>query len=307
MELFLDSIIDALHDTWLMLPLLYVVYLFLEYLQRKNDQNDSFFWNLQKYGPLFGALLGLIPQCGFSILAATLYVSKNISLGTMIAVFIATSDEAVPILISEPSLIPSLGLLLVLKFAIAALCGYLIDHILYPHQKIIRFSELEEEDELESEEIEESQIETSLEEKEAPSCSCCYPQYPLWLSALLRSAKIYLFIFLFSVVMNIITGLIGEENLAAFLQTSAVFQPLFAAVFGFIPNCAATVVLCQLFAAHSLTFGSLLAGLITNAGLGLVALFQYDPDRKQLWKVLLLLLVPALVFGYLVQFLEMLS
>lgn len=305
MELLLDSILDALHDTWLMLPLLYVVYLFLEYLQRKNDQNDSFFWNLQKYGPLFGALLGLIPQCGFSILAATLYVSRNITLGTMIAVFIATSDEAVPILISEPKLIPSLGLLLVLKFVIAAACGFFIDHVLERHQKIIRFSELADEDELAQEEEDEEAIANSLEEQEAPSCSCCYPQYPLWLSALLRSAKIWLFIFLFSIVMNVITGLIGEENLAAFLQTSEVFQPLFAALFGFIPNCAATVVLCQLFAANALTFGSLLAGLITNAGLGLVALFQYDPNRRQLWKVLVLLLIPALASGYLVQFLEL--
>lgn len=207
MELLLDSILDALHDTWLMLPLLYVVYLFLEYLQRKNDQNDSFFWNLQKYGPLFGALLGLIPQCGFSILAATLYVSRNITLGTMIAVFIATSDEAVPILISEPKLIPSLGLLLILKFVIAAACGFFIDHVLERHQKIIRFSELADEDELAQEEEDEEAIANSLEEQEAPSCSCCYPQYPLWLSALLRSAKIWLFIFLFSIVMNVITRL----------------------------------------------------------------------------------------------------
>lgn len=305
MELIFDSLLDALKDTWLMLPILYVVYLFLDSLQRKTDNNDSFFWNLQKYGPLFGAALGLIPQCGFSILAAMLYVSRNITLGTMIAVFLATSDEAVPILISEPRLIPSLGVLLVLKFILAATVGWLIDHFIVRNQKIISFNELEDEDELDEEEQEDEQIEDNLEMQNAPSCSCCYPQYPVWLSALLRTGKIYLFIFGFSVVMNIITGMIGEENLAAFLQTSEVYQPLFASLFGFIPNCAATVVLCQLYASQALTFGSLLAGLMTNAGLGLVALFQYDPDRKQLWKVLLLMWIPSLICGYVVQLVEL--
>lgn len=304
MELLFESLHHALEDTWLMIPILYVVYLFLDSLQRKTDNNDSFFWNLQKYGPLFGAALGLVPQCGFSVIAAMLYVSRNITLGTMIAVFLATSDEAVPILISEPAMLPSLGLLLVLKFVLAAVCGWLIDHVIIRNQKIISFNDIEEEDE-EEEFDDDEQIATDLEEQNAPSCSCCYPQYPVWLSALLRTAKIYLFVFIVTVIMDMITHGIGEENLAAFLQTSEAFQPLFASLFGFIPNCAATVVLCQLYAGGALTFGSLLAGLMTNAGLGLVALVQYDPNRKQLWKVLLLMLIPSLICGYLVQFIEL--
>ncbi len=293
MEFFIDCTLDAFHDTWLMLILLYVVYLFIDSAERKTSQNDSFFWRLQKYGPLFGALLGLVPQCGFSILAAMLYVGRNITLGTMIAVFLATSDEAVPILISEPSMIPSLALLLVLKFVIAALTGWLIDHVLFPHQKILRFSEMEEEDDIDDAEI--------VENQNPAACSCCYRQYPVWLSALLRTLKIYAFIFIVTLVMNLITGWIGEDQLAAFLGASKAFQPLAAALFGFIPNCAATVVLCQLYAGGALTFGSLLAGLMTNAGLGLVALFQYDPDRKGLLKVIGLMLIPALICGYIVQ------
>lgn len=297
MELIFDSLLDALHDTWLMLPILYIVYLFLDGLERKTSQSDAFFWRLQKYGPLFGALLGLIPQCGFSILAAILFVSRNITLGTMIAVFLATSDEAVPVLLSEPDMIPSLVLLLALKFVLAFGIGWLIDNVLVRHQKILSFNEVEEEEDWQAEE--------NLEEREdtRPGCSCCYPQYPIWLSALLRTIKIYAFVFLVTFGMNLITGWIGEDRLIAFLQSSKALQPLLASLFGFIPNCAATVILCQLYASSALSFGSLLAGLMTNAGLGLVALFQYDPNRRQLWKIMLLMLVPSVLCGYLMQLL----
>ncbi|WP_281714612.1 putative manganese transporter [Allobaculum stercoricanis] len=300
MEILIDSLMDAVKDTWLMLPLLYVVYLFLDAMQRRSDEDDSIFWRLQKYGPLFGALLGLIPQCGFSILAAMLFVSKNITLGTMIAVFLATSDEAIPILLANPNMLSSLLLLLVCKFVIAALVGMFIDRVLFPHQKLIYFSELPNEPESEEEfEIEQYEEEFS----QAPSCACCYPQYPVWLSALIRTLRIYAFVFIVTFGFNVITLAIGHERLSSFLQSSYAIQPLLASLFGFIPNCAATVILCELFANGTLTFASLLAGLMTNAGLGLVALFQYDPNRKQLWKVILLMLIPSLLCGYLIQWL----
>lgn len=301
MEFFIDIFADAVKDTWLMLPILYVVYLFIDALDRKSEQNDGFFWKLQKYGPLFGALLGLVPQCGFSILAAMLFVSKNITLGTMIAVFLATSDEAVPILIAQPQLLGSLGLLLVLKFILAAATGMIIDKLIYRHQHIIRFEDLDEEED--DEQIAQDEVDADMiEQDNQPACACCYPQYPVWLSALLRTLKIYLFVFIFTLAMNALIGWIGEDTLAAFLQTGQAWQPLAAALFGFIPNCAATVVLCTLFSSGALTFGALLAGLMTNAGLGLVALFQYSDDRKSLWKIILLMFVPAVLSGYLVQF-----
>lgn len=298
----MDSLLDAILDTWLMLPLLYVVYLFLDHMQRKTDEDDSIFWRLQKYGPLFGALVGLIPQCGFSILAAMLYVSKNITLGTMIAVFLSTSDEAIPILLANPGMLDSLGLILVFKFVIATIVGLLIDHVFFPHQKIVFFSELPNEEEEEyGEQIEEWQDDE--DGQQAPACACCYPQYPVWLSALLRTLRIYAFVFICTLVFNMITLAIGQERLSSFLQASHTYQPLLSSLFGFIPNCAATVILCELYVSGALSFASLLAGLMTNAGLGLVALFQYDPNRKQLWKVMLLMWIPALISAYLIEWL----
>lgn len=292
MEIFTDALIDAVHDTWSMIPLLFLAYLLIEYFERKPAKDDSLFWNLQKYGPLFGAALGLLPQCGFSVLAAMLYLQKSITLGTMISVFIATSDEAIPILISEPSLISDLAVLLVLKFILAVAVGFVTDHFLVRRQKIVSFADLPEEQE--EEEIEE-------DEEGVSSCPCCYPQYPMWLSALIRTAKIYLFVFITTLLLNILMIWLGDERLSAILLSGSWIQILIAALFGFIPNCAATVVLCQLFAAGSLSFASLFAGLCTNAGLGLLVFFQYDSDKKVFAKTLAIMYVSSIAAGYLIE------
>lgn len=301
MELFLDALFDALHDTWPMWPLLFVMYLGLTYLEQHQSISDETFLRLRKYGPLFGALLGLLPQCGFAVLATMLFLNQTITLGTLVAVFIATSDEAIPVMVANPSMIPSLLVLLACKFVLATLTGFVIDHLVYRHQKLAFLSSFQEE--ALEEESEKEMVE--VEEENSLSCTCCNPRYPLWLNALLQSLKIYSFIFLVSGGMNLITMSIGEENLRIFLQSSKAFQPLLAALFGFIPNCVATVVLCELYAAHALTFGSLLAGLMTNAGLGLVALFQYDPSHKMIWKVIPWLLIPAVLAGYAFQHLPL--
>lgn len=289
MNFLIDCILDAWHDTWLMLPLLYAAYLIIEYFERKDSKDDKLFFGLQKYGPLVGALIGLIPQCGFSILAAMLFVQGNITLGTLTAVFIATSDEAIPILLAEPSLFSSLLILLACKFCIGIAGGFFIDRIMFPHQKILRFEDMpEEEDEEQYEEDEQAA---------ASSCPCCYPQYPMWISALLRTVKIFIFVFLTTIAFNMLIGWIGEQTLSKFLLTGIVLQPLLAALFGFIPNCAATVILCQLFALGQLSFGSLLAGLITNAGLGFLVLFQYGEKKSTIGKLALILWIIASLSG----------
>ena len=127
---FIDIILDTIHDTWAMLPLLYVTYCVLEVFERKNTQDDKLFFGLQRLGPILGALVGLIPQCGFSILAAMLFVQNNITLGTLVSVMIATSDEAIPILISNPkmysSLLGILGLKLVIAIIVGSICSVFV-------------------------------------------------------------------------------------------------------------------------------------------------------------------------------------
>lgn len=290
----IDTIFHILHhtieDTWLMLPLLYLTYLVIEYFERKENNDDRLFFSLQKYGPLVGAFIGIIPQCGFSIIASMLFMQNNITLGTLISVFIATSDEAIPILIANPELYSSLIWIIVLKIAIAIIAGYFIDYVIEKHQKIDRFEDMEEDN---------SEEET---ESSGNSCPCCYPQYPMAISALLRSLKIFAFLFITSFTLGAIIEAIGEENLEVFLLNGSLLQPLFAALFGFIPNCAASVVLTQLYVANGISFASLLAGLITNAGLGLLVLIRYQVEKKQCLKIIMLLYFSAVIPTILLQF-----
>lgn len=289
----LNSLIHILHhtieDTWLMLPLLYLAYLIIEYFERRENNDDRLFFSLQKYGPLVGAFMGIIPQCGFSIIASMLFMQNNITLGTLIGVFVATSDEAIPILIANPELYSSLIWIIVLKIGIAIIAGYTIDYVIEKHQNIDRFEDMEEDDS--EEEPENTQN----------SCPCCYPQYPMAISALLRSLKIFSFLFLTSFTLTLIIEAIGEENLEILLFNGSLLQPLFAALFGFIPNCAASVVLTQLYVAHGIGFPSLLAGLITNAGLGLLVLIRYQVEKKQCIKIIILLYLSAIIPTLLLQ------
>ena len=135
------------------------------------------------------------------------------------------------------------------------------------------------------------------EESSGSSCPCCYPEYPLWISALLRSLKIYVFIFITSFVLTLLMELIGEKTLSMILLQDNLFQPIIAALFGFIPNCAATVVLTQLYTAGELSFGSLLAGLVTNAGLGLSVMIRYEARKKDILRTISILFITGVIVG----------
>lgn len=292
----MNILIDSFHDTWLMFPLLYITYCILEVFERRQNkkEDDSIFFALQKIGPLVGAAVGLIPQCGFSVLAAMLFMQRNITLGTLLAVMIATSDEAIPILLSNPSLYSILIGILVLKFIIAVTVGYLVDFLLRHKQSIIRFEDMEEENDEEYEEYDD-------QEGSNYSCSCCYTQYPLFISALLRSIKIWIFLFVTTLILTAVIEFFGRDLLQTILLSNSLFQPILAAVIGFIPNCAATVILAQLFVSKSLSFGSLLAGLITNSGLALLVFIQYGERRKNIFKIISILFITAVLFGILLQ------
>ena len=281
LDFMLHIFVHTLEDTWLMVPLLFITYYLLEKYAHSNKGDDHLFKKLQKYGPLLGAFLGLLPQCGFSVLAAALFVQKHITIGTLIAMFIATSDEAIPIFLAMPEMHVDLVWLLGLKVSIGILVGWLCDHVLFKNQTILPF--------VEDEDVEIAHV----------HCSCSEHKGSVLKNVLYRTFKIYGFVFLTAYVFTITLHAIGNEALSKILLTNTMFQPIVAALFGLIPNCCASVVLCQLYALEQLSFGSLLAGLISNAGLGWFVLFEMNAGRKNIVKVLSVLLLTAIVCGLL--------
>ena len=217
MELFLDVLAESLVDTAKMLPFLFLAYLFIEYVEtRHGERIEALLAGGGRWGFVPGALLGCVPQCGFSAIASNFYASRVVTLGTLMAVFLATSDEAIPLLVSMPAYDDAEG----------------------HHQ-------------------------------------------PIWKAALRHTLEIFVFIFGFSLVFGLIVEGVGEDVFADVLGRMGFFQPVVAALVGLIPNCAASVLLTQLYVEGALRFSSLVAGLCTGAGVGLAVLWRANPSWKQ--------------------------
>lgn len=261
----MDILLDTLLDTYLIFPILLLMYLFLEYIEHKNTKMDYSAYFV-KYGPLYGACLGLIPQCGFGVLASMLFIEKTITLGTLVSVFIATSDEAIPILIAYPEQYQCLLGILITKWILAIIIGYLVDNLFryntFTYQK-----------------------KSALHQH----------NHSIFIESLLRTLKIYIFIFITNAILSFIIEWIGEEQLSFLLLDQSLIQPIISALFGFIPNCAASVILTQLHINQVLSFASLLAGLITNAGLGILVLLQNKVDMRMILKICFILLISSLL------------
>lgn len=273
---------DILHDSLSMLPFLFVTYLLMEYLEHKG--NSAFRGYLEKartLGPLVGGILGIVPQCGFSVLASGLYMNSSISLGTLIAVFISTSDEAIPILISQPQQLPVLIRVIAIKLLIAVFAGYLVDALVRGHR--LR----------QNHPLHDIHAECEKETKEE--------HHSIVYIAFLHTIKIFIFIFVVNVILSVFIHYVGEDTLSAVLINGSYLQPILAALVGFIPNCAASVILAQLFMDGVLSFGALSAGLITSAGLGLLVLFRMYDNKKDILRILLILLVVASLSGIVLQ------
>ena len=269
MEEFWDIILDTLLDSIKMLPFLFGAYLLIEFLEHKaSDKLQNALSKSGNHGIVVGAILGTVPQCGFSVAAANLYSGKVITLGTLIAVFISTSDEAIPVLLSSPGNAGVLLKLIIAKIVIALIAGFLVDFVLKARHVQENEPELQDHNVL---------------------CHHCGCEHGIIRSAIKHTVSIFLFILLVSFVLNGLITWIGQDTISKVLLTDSVFQPFIAALIGLIPNCAASVMLVQLFLAGSLSFGSVVAGLCTGAGIGLAVLFRANRNWKKNLLILLLL------------------
>lgn len=302
-----ETLLDALVDTLKVLPLLFIVYMLLEFLEYRGVMKFEHSKFLKgKASPVFGSLFGCVPQCGFSVISTDLYSEKKISIGALIAVYVATSDEAVPIMIAEVDAIPQMLLLIAVKIVMGIVIGYLA---MFLYGKIFKNNEnavtvsaenLKSSEKVNTENHEHDELKT--EEHKHISHGCCKHDLEQqrfdWLHPILHCLKISAFILIVNIILGIAIYYITEERLIAFLEKSSAFQPLFAVIIGLIPNCVSSLVITELYLAGGLSFGSIIAGLSVNAGLGLVVLFKQNKNWKENLFIILMLIIPSLIIGY---------
>ncbi len=282
----LDALLDAVIDSLKILPFLFLTYLAMEYLENHTEERvHALVKQAGWMGPLWGSLLGAVPQCGFSAAASNLYAGRTISLGTLIAIFLATSDEMLPIMISEAAPVGTVLKILLIKIVIGMICGFLVDalcHILASRKTG------------QAEDGEGFQIERLCEKEH---CHC--ENGSIVISALKHTGNIILFVFLITLLLNIAFLYIGQETLSSVAASKPVAGMLFAALIGLIPNCGASVLLTQMYLHGVLPASHLIAGLLDGAGVGLLILFRVNPDWKENLLITAVLYVLALLFGFL--------
>lgn len=263
-DLILDCVLDALKDGAFSLPVLFIAYLLMELLERSGKFNENM---LRVYsrasGPALGGILGAIPQCGISGAAATLFSTGTITVGSMLAVFFATSDEMLPVMLSaltDGGI--GVGRILAIvagKAALGIVLGYIVDALFGRFFRIGK------------------DIHSFCEREHCE----CDDEENVWLSALKHTVKIGVMLIAVNFVLNIVFGLIGEERLAAFMTGRPVVAELLLALFGLIPNCAVSVIITQSYLTGVVTLGGLFAGLLSNAGIGLLVLVRTNRNAKE--------------------------
>lgn len=271
-EIILDTIFDCLK----ILPFLFIAFLIIEFFEHKlSHKTEKTIKKAGKFGPLIGSLLGALPQCGFSVLATNLYITRIISLGTLIAIYLSTSDEMLPILIAEKAPLNSILLLVAIKIIIGLVCGFIIDLI-----------------------IRKEEPEKHFEICEHDHCDC---EHGIILSSIKHTLKTLVFIFIITFILNAAFHYIGENNIKHIFDKTNIFTPFIAALIGLIPNCGSSIILTELYISDILPLSSALAGLLANSGVALLILFKSNPNLKENLKIVGILYSISVITGLLLK------
>lgn len=280
-EIIKDTLIDALK----ILPFLFVTYLIMESLEHKTgNKTKQLVKKSGKLGPLFGSILGIFPQCGFSAVAASLYAGRVITLGTLIAVFLSTSDEMLPILISESAPIELIVKVLAIKLIIGIIAGFIVDIL---HMLIFK--------KLNKEENDEDAIEDMCEHEH---CDC---EHGIVKSAIKHTINILAFIIIITFLINMIIYFIGEDNISNAIAQVPIAGILVSALIGFIPNCAGSVIITELYLSNLISLGSMMAGLLVGSGIGILVLFRTNKNVKDNLKIMGILYVISIMSGFIID------
>ena len=292
MEFILDILLDAVIDSVKILPFLFLTYLLMEYLEHKTGElTEKYVQNTEHFGPLLGGIFGIIPQCGFSAAASNLYAGRVITLGTLIAIYLSTSDEMIPLLISEHFPVGTMFRILGVKALIGVIAGFIIDFVVHTHHRArgksaddpMRINELCEKEHCHCEEEEDASL------------------VGIAKSAFVHTFHIFLFVLGLTIILNGVIEVIGQDNLAALLKASPVVSHILAGLIGLIPNCAPSVIITQLYLEQMITTGTMMSGLLVGAGIGLLVLFRVNPERRHNINIAILLFLVGTVSGLLLD------
>lgn len=269
------ALIHSLEDSLKVLPFLFVTYLLMEYIEHKTNNTLIQMIKRPAGGPVVGGIVGMVPQCGMSAMASNFYAGRMITLGTLAAVFLSTSDEMLPVMLSYTVSISEIVKILVFKMFIAVIAGLMIDFII----KIMKKKE------------EGIRIHAMCEQEH---CNC---EKGILRSALHHTIHIFIFIVIITFVITLGIEIIGEENIGSFILNSPIMGPVLATIIGLIPNCASSVVITGMYLDGLMTFGTMMSGLLSGAGVGILVLLRVNEDRKESIFIILLLSVIGIVTG----------
>lgn len=275
----LDILKDAVLDSIKLIPFLFVTYLLMEYLEHKtSDKHKEHMKKSGKRGPIIGSLLGAFPQCGFSVSATNLYVGRVITLGTLIAVYLSTSDEMIPVFLAENVGADVILKVLGIKILIGMFVGIILDWIF---QK----------------EAQENEISHLCEHAH------CHCEQGVVKSAMRHTIQITIFIFMITLILNGLIAWIGEETISHFILNKPILGPVIAGLVGLIPNCAASVMIAELYIGQMISSGTMIAGLLVGAGVGLLVLMKENRSKKENIKIISILYFTGVIFGILLELL----
>ena len=279
-EVILDTIVDSLK----LIPFLLVAFLIIELLEHKlNNKTKSIITKSKKIGPIIGSLLGVIPQCGFSVMATNLYITRIITLGTLISIYLYTSDEMLIIMISEKVEISLILKILLIKIFFGIVYGLIIDKIINKKKK---------------------DKETNYELCDEEHCDC---NHSILLSAIKHTLHITLFIFIITLIINTIFTLLGDNYLSKILLNNSILSPFITSLIGLIPNCAASVILTELYLNSTISLGALIGGLLTSSGSSLLVLIKNNKNQKENLSIILLLYTLGVLSGIIIELISLIK
>lgn len=279
-EVILDTIVDSLK----LIPFLLVAFLIIELLEHKlNNKTKNIITKSKKVGPIIGSLLGVIPQCGFSVMATNLYITRIITLGTLISIYLSTSDEMLIIMISEKVEISLILKILLIKIFFGIVYGLIIDKIINKKKK---------------------DKETNYELCDEEHCDC---NHSILLSAIKHTLHITLFIFIITLIINTIFTLLGDNYLSKILLNNSTLSSFITSLIGLIPNCAASVILTELYLNSTISLGALIGGLLTSSGSSLLVLIKNNKNKKENLSIILLLYALGVLSGIIIELISLIK